>query len=77
MDPIVYILAVMGCADDGARCQQARIEPVVYRSIAQCQAAMPAVLPRHTDLAYPMLSGACQQRSERQAQIEVARASRG
>lgn len=77
MEPIVYILAVMGCADDGARCQQARVEPVVYRSIDQCQAAMPAVLPRHTDLAYPMLTAACQQRSERQARREVARAGRG
>lgn len=77
MEPIVYILAVMGCADDGARCQQARIEPVIYRSIDQCQAAMPAVLPRHTDLAYPTLTAACQQRSARQARIEVARADRG
>ena len=42
MEPVYYILAIMGCADEGAACQQARVEPVHYRSVAQCQAAMQA-----------------------------------
>ena len=59
MEPVYYILAIMGCADDGAACQQAKVEPARYQSVQQCQAAMPAALERNGDLLYPTLTAAC------------------
>jgi hypothetical protein len=60
MEPLYYVMAIMGCADGGDACQQARIEPVRYQSAVACQAAMANVLQRHTDLAYPTITAACQ-----------------
>lgn len=59
MEPVYYILAIMGCADEGAACRQARVEPVQFRTVQQCQAAMPAALERSTDLLYPTITAAC------------------
>lgn len=59
MEPIYYVLAIMGCGDDGMACQQARVEPVQYRTVQQCQAAMPAALQQNTDLMFPTLTAAC------------------
>lgn len=60
MDQVLYVLAIMGCGDDSALCQQARVEPARYTSIQACQEAMPAALQRNTDIDYPVISAACQ-----------------
>jgi hypothetical protein len=60
MEPLFYVMAIMGCSDGGGQCAQQRIEPVHYSSIQQCQTAMPAALMRNTDLDYPEISAACQ-----------------
>lgn len=69
MDQVLYVLAIMGCADDNAQCRQARIEPARYTSIQACQEAMPAALQRNTDIDYPVISAACQRQGEQRAQI--------
>lgn len=60
MEPLVYVMAIMGCADGSAGCTQARVEPVRYASIGACQAAMPAVLMRNSDLNFPEIAANCQ-----------------
>lgn len=65
MDQVIYVLAIMGCGDDGQACQQARIEPARYASYVACQEAMPAALGRNTDIEFPVISAACQRKSER------------
>ena len=67
MDQLIYVLAIMGCGDDGLACQQARVEPVRYASYAACQQAMPAALGRNTDIDYPVISAACQRQNARMA----------
>ena len=59
MEPVFFVLAIMGCGDGSSGCAQARVEPVRYATIRQCQAAMPAALARNTDLSYPVVSAAC------------------
>lgn len=71
MEPLYFVIAIMGCGDAGAACQQARVEPVQYRSALECQAAMPAALVRNNDLSFPELTGACQQRGVRMARVET------
>ena len=65
MEPVFFVMAILGCGDDGASCSQQRVEPARYQSVAQCQAAMPAALRRNTDIDYPVVTAACQQHGER------------
>ncbi|PXA98523.1 hypothetical protein DMC47_08100 [Nostoc sp. 3335mG] len=60
MAPLVYVMAILGCGDDGATCNRERTVPVSYASVAECQAAIPAMLSRNTDLSYPVISAACE-----------------
>jgi hypothetical protein len=70
MDQVLYVLAIMGCSDDGAQCQQARLETPRYTSIAACQQAMPSALQRNSDLLFPVISAACQRQGERAAEVQ-------
>jgi hypothetical protein len=65
MEPVFFVMAILGCSDDGGACSQQRTEPAHYTSAAQCQAAMPAALRRNTDIDYPVVTAACQQHGER------------
>lgn len=59
MEPVYFVMAILGCGDGSQGCQQARVEPIHYASAVQCQAAMPAALARNTDLDFPEISAAC------------------
>ena len=59
MEPVYFILAIMGCGDGEAACREVRAEPVRYQSAAQCRAAMPGALQRSTDIDFPVVSAAC------------------
>ena len=73
MEPIVYVLAILGCGDGSTACQEARIEPVHYQSAAQCRAALPAALARNTDLAYPTIAANCRASGERMVKADTPR----
>ncbi len=73
MDPIFYVLAIMGCADGNNQCAEARVEPPRYASIQACQAAMPAALQRSTDLSYPVIAATCRQTDARVISRAAAR----
>ena len=75
MEPLFYVIAIMGCGDAGDQCRQARIEPVRYESAVQCQAAMGSALARHTDLEYPVITAACQRSGSQM--VEQVNARRG
>ena len=77
MDPFFYFIAIMGCGDGGNACQQARVEPVQYASIAACRAAMPQVLARNSDIDYPVVAAACRANGQRLVQTTFARTNRG
>ena len=68
MEPLYFVMAILGCGDDGAACQQARVETVQYQSVGQCQAAMATALERSTDLTFPVLQATCQRRGANIAQ---------
>ena len=68
MEPLVYVMAILGCGDPGTQCQEARLEPVTYVSAAQCRTEILDVLMRSTDLDYPTIGAACQSNRERAAQ---------
>ncbi|WP_293875976.1 MULTISPECIES: hypothetical protein [unclassified Sphingomonas] len=69
MEPLFYVMAIMGCADGNVQCSEARIVPTRYQSMAQCRAALPDQLARNTDVPYPMIGAAC-----RTAGAQIAKA---
>lgn len=73
MEPLYYMMAIMGCGDMGDTCQQARIMPVRYQSAVACRMAMAETLPRQTDLAYPVITAACQPSGVTMAHTETMR----
>jgi hypothetical protein len=75
MEPFYFVMAIMGCADGSTQCAEARVVPVRYASVAQCQAAMPAMLERNSDIDYPVISAAC--RSNRPQLVQANPQRRG
>ena len=71
MEPMYFVMAILGCGDGQATCQEARVEPVRYQNVAQCQAALPTALARHTDLDFPVVSGTCRANGPRMVRAEV------
>ncbi len=59
MEPLFYVMAIMGCGDGNVQCTEARIVPAKYESMAQCRAALPTQLAKNTDVPYPMIGANC------------------
>ena len=77
MEPVFYVMAIMGCGDPGVACQQARVEDARYASTEACEAAMPSVLARNTDLSYPTILASCHKRTNRVADADTNRTPAG
>jgi hypothetical protein len=71
MEPVFYVMAILGCGDAGATCTEARIEPARYQSVAQCRAALPQALSRNTDLEFPTIAANCRASGERMVKASV------
>ncbi len=65
MEPLFFVMAILGCGDGQAQCQQARLVPARYETMAQCRAALPEQIARNTDLSYPVIAGDCRQGGQR------------
>ena len=75
MGPLYFVMAIMGCGDGSANCAEARVEPVRYATIQQCQAALSAALIRNSDIDYPVISASC--RSVGQQMVQLRQPRRG
>ena len=58
MGPVGYIIAIMGCADGSAACQQLAVMPTRYESQAACAAATGQALA-NSDLDAPTIVAQC------------------
>ena len=59
MGPAGFLLAIMGCGESEAQCQQVQLAPVRYESQAACLASSEEQLARHSDLAFPVVVAEC------------------
>ncbi|MEG3163556.1 hypothetical protein U1701_03000 [Sphingomonas sp. PB2P19] len=59
MEPLFYVMAIMGCGDGNTQCTEARIVRARYESMAQCRAALPDQLAQNTDVPFPMIGANC------------------
>jgi hypothetical protein len=77
MEAAFFVMSIMGCGDANTACTEARIDPVHYSNVAQCQAAMPAALARNNDLSFPVISATCRANGQQWARTTAVPARRG
>jgi ABC-type hemin transport system ATPase subunit len=59
MGPSIFIIAIMGCGEAEAPCQQVRTLEARYESQAACTAATEAALTQNTDIDFPVVAAEC------------------
>ncbi len=59
MEPLIYVMAILGCGESDAACRELRIADTRYASEEQCVAATGLELIRHDDLPYPTIVAQC------------------
>lgn len=59
MEPLTFLIAIMGCGEADAPCQQVRTLEARYESQATCTAATEAALVQNSDADYPVIVAQC------------------
>jgi hypothetical protein len=59
VEPILFVMAILGCGESNAPCRELRLDQARYRSEAQCMAATETVLARVDDIAFPNVVASC------------------
>lgn len=59
MGPAVYIMAILGCGEGEAACQQVGTVRARYESAAECNADTMAAVERNMNIAYPVVVAEC------------------
>jgi ABC-type hemin transport system ATPase subunit len=59
MEPLTFLIAIMGCGEGDAPCRQVRMLEARYESQAACTAATEAALTQNTDIDYPVVAAEC------------------
>jgi hypothetical protein len=59
MGPGIFLIAIMGCGDGDAPCQQVRLLDTRYQSRAECVAASEAALLANANVDYPSVVAQC------------------
>ena len=67
MEPMFFVMAIMGCGDGALQCADARTLPTHYATAAECRAALPRGLAENTDLDYPTVMADCRANGPRVA----------
>jgi hypothetical protein len=55
----LFLIAIMGCGEADAPCQQVRLLDARYESQAACTAATEAALVRFSDVDFPVVVAQC------------------
>lgn len=59
MEPLMYVMAILGCGEGDAACRQLAVVETRYRTEAACIAATGEQLLGRDDLAYPNIVAEC------------------
>ncbi|HEV2867028.1 MAG TPA: hypothetical protein VGX37_10980 [Allosphingosinicella sp.] len=59
MGPLLYIMAIMGCGESEAACEQVAVVEQQYRSEEECLAATEDELLRRDDILFPAVVAQC------------------
>lgn len=65
MEPVLYIIAILGCGEGTEPCERRQVAEARYESRAECMAATDAALTRHGgDLDFPVIVAQCRAENE-------------
>ena len=64
MEPVLFVMAILGCGEGDAPCRQVATVETRYRSEAACQAATGTELARQ-DILYPTVVAQCRRADAR------------
>lgn len=70
MGPAGYLLAILGCGEGEANCQQVAVQPMRYESRAACLAASEAALA-DAEAPYPVIVADCRATNVRAATLRA------
>ena len=59
MEPVYYVIAILGCADGSTQCMPVATVPTHYASHEACAAGTQQALLANTDLDFPTLVAEC------------------
>ena len=59
MTAAFFLMAIMGCGEGDASCQQVQLLETRYESQAACSAATEAAVTRFSDIDYPVVVAQC------------------
>lgn len=71
MGPAGFLIAILGCGEADAPCQQVQLAPVRYESQSACLAASDEQVARHSDLPYPVVVAECIAANARTASLSA------
>ena len=59
MEPLAFIIAIMGCGEGDAPCRPVRMLDARYESQAACTAATEGAVASNVDIDYPVVVAQC------------------
>ena len=59
MEPLAFVMAILGCGEGDLPCAELRQAPSRFESQSACLAATEEEIGRHTDLDYPVIVAQC------------------
>lgn len=68
MGPAFYVLAIMGCGEADAACEQVALAPARYESLDACNRATDDAVASHQDALYPVVVAQCRRADAKVAQ---------
>jgi hypothetical protein len=59
MEPVLFIIAILGCGEGDSSCRPVRTLDARYESRAACTAATEAAVSQNSDVDYPVVVAQC------------------
>jgi hypothetical protein len=76
MGPATFLIAILGCGEADAPCQQVRTLEARYESQAACTAATDAALLSNSDADYPVIVAQCVAAGKTPPQLRASQVER-
>ena len=67
MEPLMFIMAILGCGESDAPCREVAVAEASYSSEGECLAATEEELVRRSDLVFPSVVAQCRPAGARPA----------
>jgi hypothetical protein len=71
-----FLLAILGCGEGDAQCQQVAVAPATFQTEAACLAASEPVVAQHADADFPVVVAQCRRAGERSASLHSGQVRR-